>query len=158
MPLIPSKQSIHHRVMRVPSFGPRIASVAFWCACSVHSFPSVLPSYVSAIRAGSLSSTSTSVTTTASSTSTSMTPLEKLTALRDQMKEKELDVWIVPTDDPHLSGRSSLFRSLAHYLFSFVSHASVARYTPTLLQNTSPKHTSVENSSLDSKAAPGRLL
>jgi hypothetical protein len=37
-----------------------------------------------------------------------MTPAEKLAALREHMKENNLDVWIVPTDDPHLSGESSL--------------------------------------------------
>jgi hypothetical protein len=35
-----------------------------------------------------------------------MTPAEKLAALREHMKENNLDVWIVPTDDPHLSGES----------------------------------------------------
>ena len=34
-----------------------------------------------------------------------MTPAEKLDALRKEMKEKGLDVYLVPSDDPHLSGR-----------------------------------------------------
>lgn len=33
-----------------------------------------------------------------------LTPAEKLDALRERMKELDLDVYLVPTDDPHLSG------------------------------------------------------
>lgn len=33
-----------------------------------------------------------------------MMPLEKLQALRARMNELDLDVYIVPSDDPHLSG------------------------------------------------------
>lgn len=35
-----------------------------------------------------------------------MTAGDKLKALRDRMKELDLDVYIVPTDDPHLSGKN----------------------------------------------------
>jgi hypothetical protein len=34
-----------------------------------------------------------------------MSPSEKLIALRKEMKEKGLDVYLVPSDDPHLSGK-----------------------------------------------------
>ena len=33
-----------------------------------------------------------------------LSPEEKLTALRQKMKELHLDVYMIPTDDPHLSG------------------------------------------------------
>lgn len=62
----------------------------------------------------SLSSTSTSATTTSASSESpltettalgeTMTPTEKLQALRAQMKELGIDVYLVPSDDPHLSG------------------------------------------------------
>ena len=34
-----------------------------------------------------------------------MTPASKLDALRSKMKDLDLDVYIVPSDDPHLSGK-----------------------------------------------------
>ena len=69
-------------------------------------------------RGGSLSSPSTKPPTTAGvfqmssttvdapgDTATSpITPTAKLEALRSKMKEYDLDVYLVPTDDPHLSG------------------------------------------------------
>jgi hypothetical protein len=36
--------------------------------------------------------------------SATMTPAEKLESLRARMKELNLDVYLVPSDDPHLSG------------------------------------------------------
>jgi hypothetical protein len=33
------------------------------------------------------------------------TPASKLDALRSKMKELDLDVYLVPSDDPHLSGK-----------------------------------------------------
>jgi hypothetical protein len=39
-----------------------------------------------------------------STAASSMTPAAKLTALRARMKELNLDVYLVPSDDPHLSG------------------------------------------------------
>ena len=36
----------------------------------------------------------------------SMTPVSKLDALRKKMKELSLDCYVIPTDDPHLSGES----------------------------------------------------
>lgn len=36
--------------------------------------------------------------------SATMTPAEKLESLRTRMKELNLDVYLVPSDDPHLSG------------------------------------------------------
>ena len=39
-------------------------------------------------------------------TQTAMTPASKLEALRSKMKELSLDCYIIPTDDPHLSGKS----------------------------------------------------
>ena len=38
-------------------------------------------------------------------TASAMTPASKLEALRSRMKELDLDVYIVPSDDPHLSGK-----------------------------------------------------
>jgi ribosomal protein L11 len=35
-----------------------------------------------------------------------LTPQEKVDAVRAKMKELNLDVYLVPTDDPHLSGTS----------------------------------------------------
>jgi hypothetical protein len=54
--------------------------------------------------------TTTSVTMTATTTedtasSTTMTPASKLEALRQKMKELNLDVYLIPSDDPHLSGK-----------------------------------------------------
>jgi hypothetical protein len=34
-----------------------------------------------------------------------MTPAERLSALRQRMSERSLDVYVVPSDDPHLSGK-----------------------------------------------------
>jgi hypothetical protein len=34
-----------------------------------------------------------------------MTPAERLSALRQRMSELSLDVYVVPSDDPHLSGK-----------------------------------------------------
>jgi hypothetical protein len=49
---------------------------------------------------------STSTTTDADATATvTMAPASKLEALRSKMKELNLDVYLVPSDDPHLSGK-----------------------------------------------------
>jgi hypothetical protein len=37
-------------------------------------------------------------------TGSNMSAGEKLVALRSRMKELDLDVYLVPSDDPHLSG------------------------------------------------------
>jgi hypothetical protein len=42
----------------------------------------------------------------------SMTPASKLKALRSKMKELSIDCYIVPTDDPHLSGKSRVKSTL----------------------------------------------
>jgi hypothetical protein len=47
---------------------------------------------------------STTIETAEETASTSMTPASKLEALRAKMKELDLDVYLVPSDDPHLSG------------------------------------------------------
>jgi hypothetical protein len=69
-----------------------------------------------ASRGGSLAPsrfmTTTTTTTTesselASTATDTMTPAAKLEALRAKMKELNLDVFIVPSDDPHLSGKCS---------------------------------------------------
>jgi hypothetical protein len=39
-----------------------------------------------------------------------MTAGDKLDALRSRMKELDLDVYLVPPDDPHLSGTLRLLR------------------------------------------------
>lgn len=41
---------------------------------------------------------------TSQAAATSMTPAAKLEALRAKMKELNLDAYLVPSDDPHLSG------------------------------------------------------
>jgi hypothetical protein len=48
-------------------------------------------------------------TTTTAATTDSMTPASKLEALRSKMKELNLDVYLIPSDDPHLSGKCLLF-------------------------------------------------
>ena len=40
--------------------------------------------------------------------SLAMAPSEKLQALRARMKELDLDVYLVPSDDPHLSGKRAV--------------------------------------------------
>jgi hypothetical protein len=58
------------------------------------------------LRGGSLSS-SLSMSTTAEApakTGSNMSAGDKLDALRRRMKELDLDVYLVPSDDPHLSG------------------------------------------------------
>ena len=58
-------------------------------------------------RTMALSSTSTDVSDKAAaalSSTADMTPASKLEALRAKMKELNLDVYIIPSDDPHLSG------------------------------------------------------
>ena len=42
----------------------------------------------------------------------SMTPASKLKALRSKMKELSIDCYIIPTDDPHLSGKSRVKSTL----------------------------------------------
>lgn len=56
------------------------------------------------------SSTDTAATTTTTSSIT-MTPAEKLQALRARMQELDLDVYLVPSDDPHLSGKFAVVAS-----------------------------------------------
>jgi hypothetical protein len=63
------------------------------------------------LRGGSTSSSSSSsvlsMSTTAEApvkTGSNMSAGEKLDALRSRMKELDLDVYLVPSDDPHLSG------------------------------------------------------
>jgi hypothetical protein len=41
---------------------------------------------------------------TVSTINTDMTPAAKLDALRTKMRELNLDVYLIPSDDPHLSG------------------------------------------------------
>ena len=41
----------------------------------------------------------------ATATTVAMTPASKLEALRSKMKELNLDVYLIPSDDPHLSGK-----------------------------------------------------
>jgi hypothetical protein len=69
-------------------------------------------SNVFGFRGGSqtVATTTTSVTMTATTTAdtastTTMTPGSKLEALRQKMKELNLDVYLIPSDDPHLSGK-----------------------------------------------------
>jgi hypothetical protein len=53
-----------------------------------------------------IDSTTTTTTTSSSSAAPNVkSPAENLLALRSIMKELDLDVYLVPTDDPHLSGR-----------------------------------------------------
>ena len=48
-------------------------------------------------------STTTDATDTADTVT--MTPASKLEALRAKMKELDLDIYLIPSDDPHLSGK-----------------------------------------------------
>ena len=57
---------------------------------------------------------STSETSTMTSSSSPLSALEKLTALRKKMKEMDVHVYLVPSDDPHLSGTYTV---LVYYLF-----------------------------------------
>ena len=57
---------------------------------------------------------STSETSTMTSSSSPLSALEKLTALRKKMKEVDVHVYLVPSDDPHLSGTYTV---LVYYLF-----------------------------------------
>jgi len=50
-------------------------------------------------------SSTTDAPTDSETSITTMTPLAKLEALRSVMKEYDLDVYLVPSDDPHLSGK-----------------------------------------------------
>ena len=50
----------------------------------------------------------TSSDTATTSSNAAMTPAEKLQALRARMKELGLHVYLVPSDDPHLSGKRLL--------------------------------------------------
>lgn len=59
------------------------------------------PSFVRLPRGGvSLAASATTTTTLAT-----MTAPERLASLRSRMEELGLDVYLVPTDDPHLSGK-----------------------------------------------------
>jgi hypothetical protein len=49
--------------------------------------------------------TMTATTTADTASATTMTPGSKLEALRQKMKELNLDVYLIPSDDPHLSGK-----------------------------------------------------
>lgn len=51
----------------------------------------------------------TMVSSSSSSKSDLMTPASKLDLLRSKMKELNLDVYLVPSDDPHLSGECFSF-------------------------------------------------
>jgi hypothetical protein len=53
---------------------------------------------------GEATSTTSMSSTSDETTKNEMTPSSKLEALRSKMKELDLDVYIVPSDDPHLSG------------------------------------------------------
>jgi hypothetical protein len=54
-----------------------------------------------------------------------MTPAAKLEALRARMKDLDLDVYLVPSDDPHLSGRLKASRCCAHFLLLLAASYTV---------------------------------
>jgi hypothetical protein len=89
-----------------------------------------------------------STTEKAPATTTDMMATEKLQALRARMKELDLDVYLVPSDDPHLSGKFAVApsyskpRFLQGSVFSSPSHGSLSR-TRLSYQNTYRKLTSV---------------
>ena len=62
-----------------------------------------------------LSSSNTAIITEQNQESNAMiaakTSTSKLEALRARMKELSIDCYIIPTDDPHLSGKSNKFRN-----------------------------------------------
>jgi hypothetical protein len=84
----------------------------------------------------------------ATTTDSTMMATEKLQALRARMKELDLDVYLVPSDDPHLSGKFAAAPSysrptcLQRPVFSSPSHGSLSR-TRLSYQNTHRKLTSV---------------
>lgn len=60
------------------------------------------------------SATTTTTTTMTDTTTRNMTPASKLAALRSNMEELNLDVYIIPSDDPHLSGQSQIYAVVWH--------------------------------------------
>jgi hypothetical protein len=62
------------------------------------------PSLVQRSMTATSDALSTASSSTTATTMDSMTPAAKLEALRNKMKELNLDVYIIPSDDPHLSG------------------------------------------------------
>jgi hypothetical protein len=76
------------------------------------------------LRGGSSSSSSVlSMSTTAEAptkTGANMSAGDKLDALRSRMKELDLDVYLVPSDDPHLSGTWSGVKLSCFYCYSIV--------------------------------------
>lgn len=107
--------------------GRYIPTTGLTFSVSSSATPSTVTPSFCRVRGGAASSSSTSSTTVlhqlfSSSTTTtteeeakniimakiptasSMTPAAKLEALRARMKELNLDVYLVPSDDPHLSG------------------------------------------------------
>jgi hypothetical protein len=52
--------------------------------------------------------TATTTGTADTASATNMTPASKLEALREKMKELNLDVYLIPSDDPHLSGKKEV--------------------------------------------------
>ena len=108
----------HHRLIRRVAVTALFALASSPSAAFVSGGPSVTAGLApgsALIRGGSrafhkrkqakgltMSTTTTDADTTDAVT---MTPASKLEALRSKMKELNLDVYLVPSDDPHLSGK-----------------------------------------------------
>ena len=100
--------------LAAPSFTYRQASTpfalktrggaAFTTASSSSSPTSTLHKHRPLFGTTTSTTTTSSSTDNPSSTSNTMTPAAKIQALRTRMKELEIDVYLVPSDDPHLSG------------------------------------------------------
>ncbi len=90
----------------------------------------------------SSSMSSSTVTDTAEATTlASLSPSEKLEALRAKMKELDLDVYLVPSDDPHLSGMWE------YYFLCFLSFkVSSSKYVFDFHQSTCRQRICVVNS------------
>jgi hypothetical protein len=69
------------------------------------------PIVLSKLRCGGSTATVTeqTTTTTTSADALTMSAQSKVDALRGRMKDLGLDVYLVPTDDPHLSGSYTRF-------------------------------------------------
>jgi hypothetical protein len=91
----------------VASFSPQRYSSSFVRAAAFGNHESCHRVSLFQVRGGSQQLSSTAVTAVDQEELcfTSMTPTARLDALRKRMKDLDLDVYLVPSDDPHLSGK-----------------------------------------------------
>jgi hypothetical protein len=72
-------------------------------------------------QSSQLSSTTEEVTTTTNMDVSLTSAATKLTGLRALMEERDLDVYLIPTDDPHLSGACLSVSSMQSYISVFLT-------------------------------------